>query len=1087
MTLRHLFQLCTPLFILSAFSSAAETALNDLLRQGLYAEEVSRDPATAAAQYEQILARFQGQQAIAATALFRLAEVRRQQDKKADAIKLYQQLLTDFPTAEAEAKLARQYLTELGGKIPEAGLAVVDEEEREIARLTQLKAASPDLARNDQSMVEAIKKHQTRVVKWLIDSGLVAAETGAVVAAAEAGDLQILNLLLDAGIHSGASTAVFKAAELGYAEIEKALLEKAKDKCVSGGAQALALAVKKGYLGIVRAHLDAGVDPNWQPEQCVIPRNANLRDFEWEGPPLITAIASNRMEIVELLLNAKADVKLRANTTGVTVLHAAAHLKEPAATELTARLIALGADPNALTLPYKMRDSASLLSVRSPLQYAVLRQNWACAKALIRHGANLKQPGLFDLFLDPDYGGFYNYPDGQQQALEFLLTNGADPNVAIEKGDLPLRTIIRQGNVELLKFFLKQGADANVKVAGWKQLREVGHGDPFAATTGKWEEIPGSLLDCVKAKEPKVALEITRLLLDAGAKADGWLGSVLNTIGPLDETGELVRRLLAQRPDFLNLDEVRGLKDWQPASRRIFLDEVLIPALAKEPGPLLFSATTGVRQPLVIPGAVPLPSTPALLLAQLDALLPEYRETQKSEAGQPAPSLRNHYWPALTLVRPAANGGFERQALDLTDDNPLPELRQGDLLELAKAGEPVMNSEKSEVAALKSTLTWHLRKRITFPVTVELDGQTREVKLRGDLLVFDPTKNEAPLLTAGWLARMFLPDLSITKGYSDLKENTLLTVRRQGVPEVRMDLAAAAAQKFELLAGDHLILPDTKSVMAQAANAGREPIRLVVPGFPYGRVYEIHQFSQANSALLNALPPTLIQLLTDAYFPHPERSPYLAETLDESAYLTLIKPDSSLKIPVIPPHPDFAHLRIRRTGADGLETVIEINLTDAIGRCTEATPVAEARQADVALQPGDVVELPLKTDQLDQPWTGFSAAEELFFRKALGGFVTLKTADGIIEQREIVYHQPEWRQTPHGLLPLPPKQGAASTRATLVLGKNERSVTQIERGTERLWLSTAFVRDGDQLLETRLKVPDSVTPRKPYVPPPPGR
>ena len=67
---------------------AEEPTLRDLLRDALYTEEVTRDSEKAAKQYEDLLARHDAQKTFAASALFRLAEVRRKQDRKDDAIQL---------------------------------------------------------------------------------------------------------------------------------------------------------------------------------------------------------------------------------------------------------------------------------------------------------------------------------------------------------------------------------------------------------------------------------------------------------------------------------------------------------------------------------------------------------------------------------------------------------------------------------------------------------------------------------------------------------------------------------------------------------------------------------------------------------------------------------------------------------------------------------------------------------------------------------------------------------------------------------------------------------------------------------------
>src|SRR6187397_3207225 len=105
-----------PAAMLCGAVHADEPPLRELLRDGLYAEEVTRDPEAAAKQYEQVLSRYSEQRDFAAAALYRLAEVRRKQDRKEDAVKLYQQLLAEFPGAATEAKLARENLAALGGK-----------------------------------------------------------------------------------------------------------------------------------------------------------------------------------------------------------------------------------------------------------------------------------------------------------------------------------------------------------------------------------------------------------------------------------------------------------------------------------------------------------------------------------------------------------------------------------------------------------------------------------------------------------------------------------------------------------------------------------------------------------------------------------------------------------------------------------------------------------------------------------------------------------------------------------------------------------------------------------------------------------
>ena len=138
-----------------AHARAEEPPLRELLRDGLFAEEVTRDPEAAAKQYEQLLARYSEQRDFAASALFRLAEVRRKQDRKEDAIQLYQRLLAEFPGAVNETKLARENLVALGGQALQATQAASDPEAVELTRLKAAARSAPDLLLAPQTISQA--------------------------------------------------------------------------------------------------------------------------------------------------------------------------------------------------------------------------------------------------------------------------------------------------------------------------------------------------------------------------------------------------------------------------------------------------------------------------------------------------------------------------------------------------------------------------------------------------------------------------------------------------------------------------------------------------------------------------------------------------------------------------------------------------------------------------------------------------------------------------------------------------------------------------------------------------------------------
>ena len=66
----------------------ASPSLEQLLQDALFAEEATQDLDQAAISYEKLLEAYRSQRQFAATALFRLAEVRRKQERPEEAAKL---------------------------------------------------------------------------------------------------------------------------------------------------------------------------------------------------------------------------------------------------------------------------------------------------------------------------------------------------------------------------------------------------------------------------------------------------------------------------------------------------------------------------------------------------------------------------------------------------------------------------------------------------------------------------------------------------------------------------------------------------------------------------------------------------------------------------------------------------------------------------------------------------------------------------------------------------------------------------------------------------------------------------------------
>jgi hypothetical protein len=479
---------------------------------------------------------------------------------------------------------------------------------------------------------------------------------------------------------------------------------------------------------------------------------------------------------------------------------------------------------------------------------------------------------------------------------------------------------------------------------------------------------------------------------------------------------------------------------WQPKARQAFLATAVYPALVKQPGVKLFFADSGkwkvVHQPVAGQDS---PTIGELLLANQNAIISLASEENQGRTTEAFRSFK------CRLLRPDEAGIYQETA---TADANGPEQtvpRDRDLIEVFRddRGNAGDSSRYREFVTL---MTNALRNRVSFPVTIELEGKARPLLLRGDRLVFDPTVAEAPLVNAGPLLRLLLPAAAGKNPNFPTKAS--VRIKRPGWADLAFELDSQELAGFALQRGDQLVLTgiSTAESFARPSKAADDPAALtavegavlVVPGQPFARIFGVDSTTNQRGGD-PALLPTLLQAITDVYAWTPQQldQPERLQTADEPTLQQLLTDESP---PVILPHPDFSNIRIRRLEPDGLESIVNVDLAAAIARCSDTTTAAEAREVDLELRPGDVVELPLKAPADAAPWTGFTPEQARFFRKALSVRL-LVTQQGKVSQLDFAYEPPAWRATRFGLLPLPPTAGFATVR----LSEASRAVRQRQR------------------------------------------
>jgi ankyrin repeat protein len=1142
-----------------AKSASPTPDLQSQLQAALFAEEATRDLPAAAAAYEQLLIDYATQRQLAATALFRLAEVRRKQDQKDAAIKLYQRLLAEFPDTEPQARLSRENLTALGvkdlpapGQLMAPAIPMDPDEERELNRLKTLLENGPDRVLEDFPGIPATAPGgpSTPAVPVLTN-------------AARRGWKQVATWLLDHGADPNKSDPLEAAASNGRTTICELLLTRgAKIETARGS---LAVAIAKNYRETADWLMKNGADVN------------GIGTFSSEkplghliGPPLLAAVVTENQIWLTRLLEAKADPDIIADNS-ISALHAAAHLGN---VTFIQQLLKAGADPNLADRGYAFNELSRKFKGWTAMHYAV--KHPAIVKLLLAAGAKVDsddetgvrpidlacqsgQTEVAQLLIDagadvktlsPPTRKQVVLPSENGQALPTrvppllvamklsppapdlvaaLLKAGADVDQADDVGNTPLNYAIHFRQEKIALQLLAAGANPNIPSTYVPPAPYDGSTAPRTTTslhlalgTALTQESVERMLQAQKngaqygsprENPPLVRFdpsELVQALLKAGAKADAtdyidrnplhvWtttedcplaLGEILLKAGtpidgqdksegitplcyaflteaskqaqpnhpnrarviPANPPGEpaapvppditnIIARIdfLLQHganPNLLTKDGKGTMLSFATPQRRLVITrQRLYPKLAEDAAINLYWTDSGATHRIVV--APPKPHAPPLLAEAIT----HWSESFKDDKWKPDALQR------LSIWRKREAGPLE-EIIIKTEATELPALHWGDVLEVTSLSEEHQKQEPKGLPLLRQMFRHLVRK-----VTVKQGDLSQEITLRGSLAVYDPTRPEAPLMA-------MTPLLNVIGGAIPEYRAGTVSLQHTGPGGPGQEVRWPTKEERKLLPEDGDIITltaekDEKKVLAERARC----ITVMAPGrLASLRVERID------------LPPTLLQLLTEVYAPLDESTinklakPYAPDQIPK----VLLSEDAS-RVPCQFASPDWSAIKIRRWDAEGKPISVPVDLAAAMARITMETSATEARQMDVPLEVGDIVEL-LLLDLPAEPWKGLDEKASLLLAKALSGKISLVDDSGRFREVEMKWVPPHYVFTSVGLVPVPANDQTDGVVNSVIidgimssLAKDQR-FSWLERGKEsyrEVNLVSPFVLPGD--------------------------
>ncbi|MCC6490947.1 MAG: ankyrin repeat domain-containing protein [Candidatus Hydrogenedentes bacterium] len=322
----------------------------------------------------------------------------------------------------------------------------------------------------------------------------------ALMLAASLGNLEIARMLIEAGasldVQDADEQTALMYAVCGQNEDVVTLLLEAGARGDVENWRAFDFAVRFGTPAIVKQLIDRGAD-------------VNRRDAGNDPTPFLEAVGRGNREVIEMLIQAGADISATAG-------------------DQSAVSIAAG-NRNEEVFDFLLKAGCP---VGPALNSAVFTQNEAIVKKLLKHGVNVnernEQFGYTPLLTAAE--------GGNASIVKLLIKAGADLESRDEMSQTPLWAAVSSGHTAIAKILLDAGADINVRSdegqsllanAAWMEEKGVldlllkRGADPNAAS----EQSPPALLWAVA----QGSLAIAKQLLKAGADPNAAIQSTRHT------------------------------------------------------------------------------------------------------------------------------------------------------------------------------------------------------------------------------------------------------------------------------------------------------------------------------------------------------------------------------------------------------------------------------------------------------------------------------------------------------------------------------------------------------------------------------